>query len=167
VWIEHLTAAHDLAGFTCGKKPLDDWLRHHALENDRRGLSKVWVLVEAGVVLGYYSLSTTTVRHAELPPKLGRGLPGVELPGVLLGRLAVAHDVQHEGLGTELLLSALQKVFQATELVAARFIAVDPLDEEAREWYTRRGFRAVQGDAGGRMFVRIDDAQASFERAWR
>jgi hypothetical protein len=37
-----------------------------------------------------------------------------------------------------------------------RFIAVDPVDENARDFYRHFGFKDVPGDERGRMFVRID-----------
>jgi hypothetical protein len=46
----------------------------------------------------------------------------------------------------------------AGEHAAARFIAVDPIDEDARSFYAAFGYKAVEGDDGGRMYLRIDEA---------
>jgi hypothetical protein len=32
------------AGFSCGKHPLDDYFRRHAVANDRAGISRAYVL---------------------------------------------------------------------------------------------------------------------------
>ena len=49
--------------------------------------------------------------------------------------------------------------------MAARFIAVDPTDDSARRFYDRFGFADIAGDGHGRMYLRIDEAQASFQDA--
>jgi GNAT superfamily N-acetyltransferase len=77
---------------------------------------------------------------------------------VLLARFAIADARQGEGLGRDLLIEAIERAADAGTQAAARFIAVDPIDEAARAFYAKFGFRQVEGDAGGRMFLRIDDA---------
>jgi hypothetical protein len=165
VWVEPLSDQHLVADFSCGKKPLDDWLAHYALENGRRRLSNTYVLSEDGrSVIGYYSITMGGTTQAELPRKLGRGLPTrIDIGCALLARLAVAIEWAHRGLGTSLLVHAVQRIVFAAETIAARFVAVDPLDEEARQWYAERGFTAIDGDEGGRMFLRLDDAIRAFE----
>ncbi|MGH9301552.1 MAG: GNAT family N-acetyltransferase [Acidimicrobiales bacterium] len=147
-------------------KPLDDWLRSHALENQRRDLSRTFVLLDdAGVVIGYYALTMGGVMKDELPPRLGRGLPGYQLGLVLLARLAVDGARQGEGLGRDLLVDAIVQASAAGQHAAARFIAVDPIDDSARSFYGRFGFLEIRGDEHGRMFIRIDDARASIQTA--
>ena len=83
--IEQLDPRLDLAPFECGTKELDDWLRIHAIENQRRNLSRTFVLVDdADEDVGYYSLTMGGVRKSELPARYGRGLPGYEIGMVLL-----------------------------------------------------------------------------------
>jgi hypothetical protein len=52
-------------------------------------------------------------------------------------------------------------VTRASRHVAGRFIAVDPVDENARDFYRHLGFKNVLGDGRGRMFLRIDHALAA------
>jgi GNAT superfamily N-acetyltransferase len=164
--VERLDEANDLSRFSCGVKPLDDWLRLHALENQRRNLSRTFVLLDdAGAVVGYYALTMGGVVKDDLPRRLGRGLPGYQIGMVLLARLAVDAGHQGEGLGRDLLVDAIAHAAVAGEHAAARFIAVDPIDESAQRFYRRFGFVAIDGDEHGRMFLRIDDALASFDTA--
>jgi len=81
---------------------------------------------------------------------------------VLLGRLAVASERQSEGIGRDLLVDALWRAVYAAAGIAARFIAVDPIDEGAREFYRHFGFKDVEGDAEGRMFLTIAEVRATF-----
>ena len=164
--VERLGEEHDLAGFSCGSKSLDDWLRIHALENQRRNLSRTFVLVDdGGVVVGYYALSMGGVAKDDLPRNLGRGLPGYQIGMVLLARLAIDARRQGEGLGRDLLVDAIVHAAAAGQHAAARFIAVDPIDETARRFYGRFGFRNIDGDQHGRMYMRIDEALESFQEA--
>lgn len=157
--VERLGPDHDLTTFDCGNKPLNDWLRDHALDNQRRNLSRTFVLVDdTGEVAGYYSLTMGGVRREALPARYGRGLPGYDIGMVLLARLAVATSQQGQGLGRDLLVEAIERAALAGEQAAARFIAVDPIDENARGFYLAFGFKAVGGDQDARMFLRIDEA---------
>ena len=164
--VERLGEEHDLGGFSCGNKSLDDWLRIHALENQRRNLSRTLVLVDdGGVVVGYYALSMGGVAKDDLPRNLGRGLPGYQIGMVLLARLAIGARHQGEGLGRDLMVDAIIHAAAAGQHAAARFIAVDPIDESARRFYGRFGFKPIDGDLHGRTYTRIDEALESFQEA--
>jgi predicted N-acetyltransferase YhbS len=164
--VERLSDDHDVGRFDCGNKALDDWLRIHALENQHRNLSRTFVLVDdGGAVVGYYALSMGGVSKEDLPRQMGRGLPNYQLGMVLLARLAIDHARQGEGRGRDLMVDALVHATAAGQHAAARFIAVDPIDESARLFYGHFGFLDIGGDVHGRMYVRIDETLASFEHA--
>jgi GNAT superfamily N-acetyltransferase len=161
--VERLGAEQNIGSFHSGVKALDDWLRLHALENQRRNLSRTFLLIgDGGDVAAYYALTMGGVAKSRLPASYGRGLPNVELGMVLLARLAVAAEQQGRGLGRDLLVDAIFQAALAGEHAAARFIAVDPIDDSARRFYSHFGFRDVPGDGDGRMYLRIDEALASF-----
>jgi GNAT superfamily N-acetyltransferase len=160
--VERLGEHHEVGGFSCGVKVLDDWLRTHALDNQRRNLSRTFVLLDdANRVVGYYALTMGGVREEALPIHYGRGLPGYDIGMVLLARFAIADGHQRQGLGRDLLIEAIERAADAGTQVAARFIAVDSIDENARSFYAKFAFTQVEGDAGDRMYIRIDDALAA------
>jgi ribosomal protein S18 acetylase RimI-like enzyme len=72
-------------------------------------------------------------------------------------------DQNHQGmgLGRDLLVEAIGRAAAAGEHAAARFIAVDPIDGDAQSFYGAFGFKAVEGDEGRRMYLRIDEALAA------
>lgn len=164
--VERLNVAHELTGFSCGVKALDTWLHDHAKENQRRNLSRTFLLIDdADTIVGYYILTMGGVRKQSLPAKYGRGLPGYDIGMVLLARLAIADSQQGQGLGRDLLVEAVERAADAGLHVVARSIAVDPIDESARAFYTHFGFKDVAGDPEGRMFIRIDEALAALGAA--
>jgi GNAT superfamily N-acetyltransferase len=162
VRVERLGDHHEVGNFSCGVKDLDDWLSVHALDNQRRDLSRTFLLLDdADHVAGYYALTMGGVRKESLPTRYGRGLPKFDIGMVLLARFAIAEERQGQGLGRDLLIEAIERAADAGTHVAARFIAVDPIDEAARAFYAKFGFRLVEGDVEGRMYLRIDEALAA------
>jgi GNAT superfamily N-acetyltransferase len=134
---------HDTSGFSCGEPALDKWLDADAENETKRGSARVWVwLDERGQVDGYYSLSASKVRRDDLPRAIGRGGP-VEIPAVLLGRLALDRSLRGQNLGEILLADALTRVIDATRTVGARFVVVDALHDNVAAFYERLGFRRV------------------------
>ena len=88
------------------------------------------------------------------------GCRATRLGMVLLGRFRPWGRHQGEGLGRDLLIDAVLHAAVAGQHAAARFMAVDPIDESARRFYGRFGFTDIEGDERGRMYIRIDDALA-------
>lgn len=161
--VERLDEHHVRSTFECGNAALDAWFAKHALVAQRSDTARTFVLVaDDDHVVGYYSLTMGSVEQASAPRRLVRGLPKYPVPIVLLARLAVDRSAQGKGLGMSLLFEALHRASLAAEHAAARLIAVDPTDDTARAFYQRWGFRPVEGDPGGRLFVRTRDALESF-----
>lgn len=158
--VERLDAHHGLDRFSCGNKALDTWLRSFALQNQERNLSRTFVLVDDDEVIGYYSLTMGGVTSEALPGRYRRGLPAYDIGMVLLARLAVSEGRHGQGIGRDLMIDAIRSAARAGAHVAARFIAVDPINEAARAFYNKFGFKEVPGDPAGRMFLRLDEAMA-------
>jgi len=158
-------------GFRCGKHPLDDFFRRHALDNHRRGLGSTYVLAaqEAELsahlpaVLGYYTLSMASATGDALPPQPTQSkLPRYPLPVALVGRLAVDQRAQRRSIGELLLIDALRRIVAAAELIACLGVIVDAKDEEAEHFYDRYDFVTVHGESWPRrMFLAIDTARSA------
>ncbi len=160
--IERLDEQHARSSFRCGSEALDRWFVEHAWTAQRQDSARTFVLVDDDDrIVGYYSLAMGSVERAAAPRRLVRGLPCHPVPMVLLARLAIEQSSQGQGLGLSLLFEALHRASLAAEHAAARLIAVDPIDDSARRLYERWGFKPVEGDAGGRLYVRTRDALAS------
>src|SRR5437879_2351777 len=146
--IERLARGHDRSLFNCGHLVLDDWLKTRAGQFDRKDLARTYVAVLSGQerVLGYYALSSHRVRFEALSEDQAKGLPKIDVPVVLLGRLAVDQSVQGKGLGAFLLIDALRRALQVSTEVGIRAVEVDELDEGARSFYLRYGFVPLLDD---------------------
>lgn len=146
--IEALGVSHQRKAFDCGDSSLNTYLQQYARQNVKHRINRVFVATDISApqtILGYYTLSAGSVRADDLPTEHKRRLPNYPVPVALLGRLAV--DQQHQGqrLGTILLADAVQRVEQASAVMAVYAIMVDALTPAAAEFYRQFGFIAFPG----------------------
>jgi GNAT superfamily N-acetyltransferase len=82
---------------------------------------------------------------------------------VLLARIALDRSLQGQGLGGELLVDALSRAVQASDVAAARLVVVDAIDEAAAAFYEHHGFVAVPGNRQ-RLVQKVNDIAAALGR---
>ncbi len=140
---------HDRTGFDCGVPALNVWITTKVSQYEKKDLARTYVLVEQGetVVRGYYALSNHTVVYEALPEDQARGLPQIDVPVVLIGRLAVDITVQGQKLGEFLLLDALRRCEYLAGKIGIQAVEVDAIDEAARQFYGKYGFLSLADDA--------------------
>ena len=144
ILIQPLSGHHDRAAFVCGNEVLDRWLREVATQHQRKRISTTFVAVDNDAldrILGYYALTVCEVVTTALPAQIAKGKPR-SVPGVRLGRLAIALPFQGQGLGELLLMNALGRTRTVAENAAVAALFVDAIDEQAARFYARYGFRA-------------------------
>lgn len=157
---ELLTAAHDVSIFDCGTPALDEWLKRRALGNQGSGASRTYVVCRGQAVVGYYALAAGSIAHAEVPGRIRRNMPD-PVPMMVLGRLAVDRSVRGQGLGAGLLKDATLRVMQAADIVGIRGILVDAIDDTARSFYERFGFRRST-TFPLKLVITVDEARRMF-----
>ena len=138
---EKLQPEHDVSKFDCAEPVLNDWLRRRALQNQQRGASSTYVVLDKMRVAGYYSLAVGSVAIESAPVRVRRNVPD-PVPVVVLGRLAIDQDYQRQGLGRALLRDAILRVLQAADIIGVRAILVHALSQEAKRFYEKCGFTA-------------------------
>ncbi len=143
---EPLTGAHNVKDFDCGKQELTDWLRRFALQNQQAGASRVYVVHQAGQVVGYYALAAGSVEPEEAPERVKKGLARHPIPVILLARLAVDVSKHGQGLGAALLKDALKRAASAADEIGARAVLVHAKDDEAKTFYQHFGFEPSPTD---------------------
>ena len=146
--IEKLGKSHDTASFDCGKPTLNHWLQQLAGQYERRDLARIYVAVRPNEarVLGYYAVSNHQVSYEALPDEQSKGLPTIDVPVILLGRLAVDRSVQGRGLGSFLLVDALRRAAYISQHIGVRALEVHAIDEDARRFYLKYGFVSLRDD---------------------
>ena len=158
-----LSASHDVSAFDCGYPALDLWLQHKALANQERRASRTYVVVEGRSVRAYYSLAAGSIEHADAISRLRRNMPN-PIPMALLGRLAVDRRIQGKGFGHGLLKDALQRMIQAADFLAIRGVVVDAIDDPAKAFYERFGFRPSPA-MPLKLMITLEDAERALKEA--
>ena len=154
---------HDRAAFSCGKEPLDRYLQQQATQDLKRSVAAVFVATHRGEarVLGYYTLSQSSVMLKVLPPQQQRRLPRYpDVPVTLLGRLAVHAAMQGTGLGTLLLGDACRRAAMVAEEVASTGVMVNAIDDGAAQFYEQFGFISLP-DTPRRLFLPMQTIELS------
>jgi GNAT superfamily N-acetyltransferase len=152
--IQKLENIHIKNDFSCGYDLLDNYLKRQANQDIKRKLSSCNVLIdEQNIVKGYYTLSANSIRRDDLPEDLSKKLPPsyVDLPVVLLGRIAIDKSMQGKGFGEILLFDALKKCLDLSDEMGILAVIVDPIDDKAISFYKSYGF--VQLPTSNKMFL--------------
>ena len=148
-----LDATHEKTYFSCGHAMLDNYIQKQAKQDIKGKLAACFVYTESSkTILGYYTLSNSSIPRQILPDHLCKKLPKYkDLPVTLLGRLAI--DLKHQGkkIGQLLLIDALKRSLDSSASIGSMAIIVDPIDENATAFYAKYGF--IQLPDIGRMFL--------------
>ena len=149
------------AGFDCGVEPLNRYFKELVTQDVARKLATCFVATDlaAGAAsglssqlskitpLGFYTLSSASVSMQDLPSALTKKLPRYpSVPAVRLGRLAVSVQAQGRGLGSILLIDAIERTQRSD--IAAYAMVVDAKDEAAAQFYEHFGFARLTQAVG-------------------
>lgn len=153
--IAPLNKNHDRAGFHCNVDTLDNYIHKQAAQDTKRSISRTFVAEQPGnskEILGYYCLSTLSVRLSDLPENMARKLPRHPIPAALVGRLAVSKNAQGKGIGRMLLIDAIKRTLSVSDQIAIYAIIVDLVNNNARGFYEQYGFECLKGNST-RLFL--------------
>jgi predicted N-acetyltransferase YhbS len=112
-------------------------------------------------VVGYYALASGAVTLAGSLGRFRRNMPD-PIPVAVLARLAVARELQGQGIGRALFRDAVARVTHAANSIGIRGIVVHAISEEAKNFYVRLGFEASPGQPMTLM-VTLADARAALQ----
>lgn len=117
----------------------------------------MWVVPGQLEVVAYYAVAPTQLVRAD---GLSRSMLGgfTVVPAFLLARLALATALQGQGLGSEVLLDALEITVEAARRAGGRLIVVDAIDDGARAFYEHHDFTPI-GD-GRRLVIKVATVEA-------
>jgi predicted GNAT family N-acyltransferase len=137
----------DTSGFECLDGHLSDYLRGGRAERDLvAGQAAVFLMVNTErKVMGYYTLSAASVsrkEHFTGSQAKQFGYPFVAV--TLLGRIAIHRELRGQGLGTDLIVHALQQAARAAQVVASYAVILDAKNEKVAGLYSALGFVAFK-----------------------
>jgi ribosomal protein S18 acetylase RimI-like enzyme len=107
-----------------------------------RRVTNCFVAIEAATdrIAAFYTVASASVATGDLPEDITKRLPRCPtLPAVRIGRLAVDHRFQGNGLGTAMLADAAHRILVAAPAVFT--LLVDAKDDQAVAFYQHHGFR--------------------------
>ncbi len=155
---------HNRNKFDCGAVPLNNYLRLTANQQSQRDNSRTYVLEDKNdnsIIVGFYTLAMVSIVLNTLSNKLQAKHKNSNSAG-LIARLAVDRNYAKNGIGSWLLVDALQKLLNASDTVGFAMIIVDAKDG-MKPFYEKFGFRAFK-DEENRMFISVADIRASFKK---
>ena len=141
---------------------LNTWLRRWARLNESRGGARTYVVCDGDHVVAFYSLAATSVERSRVSSRVGRNMPD-PLPAILLGQLAVDTNYQGRGLGSDLVIDAAKRALAAADLIGARAVIVQALDERARAFYERFGFRQFSDRDPLMLLIRLSALRTALQ----
>lgn len=155
-----LAKHHELAGFDCGKAPLNDFLIKYALQNQASGGARTYVLTRGDRVIGYYSLAPASIAPEDAPARVMKGQGRYPVPVILMARFALDLKEQGKGYGKALFRDALRRALAGAEAIGGRAFLVHAKDEEARAFYARFGMEASPTNPFHLLFLFKDIRQS-------
>lgn len=134
----------DRTAFDCIDHPaLNSYIARQASQDQKRNVSRTFMYLDDGALLGYYTLATTSIKLDDIDPAIAAKLPKYPLPAVLLSRLAVDGTAQKKGIGPRLMKDVFRRIYAISQHVGVAFLAVDAKDERAAAFYRKLGFVAT------------------------
>jgi GNAT superfamily N-acetyltransferase len=140
--IERLSQNHDRSGFDCGNNVLNQYLRKIARQHLNKGISRTFVLIDENIpteILGFFTLASCEIFIEKLPRKYAKKFPS-KVPAVKLARPTVAKDRQRQGLGTHMMINAIERVIRVSQHLGIIGFFVDAKNNEAKVYYEQFGF---------------------------
>jgi GNAT superfamily N-acetyltransferase len=139
---EPINKKHDREAFDCGEEALNKFVRLYARKSHELGGAKTFLAIDDSdkkTILGFYSLSPSSVKYSQTPDIIRRGLAHHDVPGFRLARLAVDRRFKGQGIGGQLLLAAGRRCLLASAEVGGVVLVIDAKNERVAGWYASYG----------------------------
>jgi hypothetical protein len=147
-----LDDSHRTAEFKCTKSArVERFLHADFRDMLKHNYCKVFVWPDKddpGRILGYYSLSASTVQRSLLSGSIQKKVPGgIPAPVVLLGFMGKTDGVD-KGFGRVLIYDAALRAVRIAEHVGVWGMALDAENQGLANWYEKVGFSRVKKPPG-------------------
>lgn len=162
--IENLNKQHKRNRFDCGVDELNLYLRNTARQHLTKGISRTFILIDDTVpseILGFFTLSSCEIHAERLPGRYAKKYP-LTAPAAKLARLAIAKTKQRKGLGTLLMMNAIERIITVSENLGIIGFFVDAKNQSAKAFYEQFGFIPLP-DNPLELFLPIDTLRKAFK----
>lgn len=148
-----LRADDNRDGFRSGDVELDRFFHKFAGQNQfRLHIGTTYVAIRESEILGFATVSATSITIEDFPKSARKRLPKYPLPALRLARLAVAESARGQGIGKQLLKAVFGIAHEMADRTGCVAVVVDA-KPAAIEFYQRYGFEAfeiISGELGDR-----------------
>lgn len=144
---EAIAKSHDRQSFDCGDPAMNDFFRRYARQSHEQNASKTFCAIDASTpnrVLGFYTVSPSSVAHAGVPASMTKGLAQHEVSGFKLARIATDVSVAGHGLGGQLLVAAALRCLRIASEAGGVLLIIDAKGERAAQWYASYGAEPLE-----------------------
>ncbi len=159
----HLSDSILIDEFSCtykeGSLPLQNFLKRHAHDNQKKRLSITWILVQKTkprFPLGYFSLACASIDVEDLNAGDTKGCPKYErFPALLIGKFAIDDRYHGKGLGTQLMDYVYALTIKLSENTGCRYLIVESKPSSAWFYEGKCNFiRVRELDRGNILFYK-------------
>ncbi|HXN14090.1 MAG TPA: GNAT family N-acetyltransferase [Candidatus Acidoferrales bacterium] len=141
--IRLLEQADDRKAFRSGDADLDSFFQKYAWQNQfRHHIGNTYVAVERRI-LGFMTVSVSSMEFERLPADLKRKLPRYPLPVLRVARLAISEDAQGQGIGRRLMRAAFAMAIELRAKLGCAGVVVDA-KRGAESFYSSFGFEPLE-----------------------
>ena len=151
--VRPLRTNDDRQAFSSGDADLDRFFRKFAGQNQfRLHIGTTYVAVSDGEIVGFATLTATSITIADLPKSARKKLLKYPLPALRLARLAVSESAKGQGIGKLLLRTTFAIAHDMVERTGCVTVVVDakPNAVSFYEQYGFESFQMISGELGDR-----------------
>lgn len=131
--------------FSCTEPALDEYIKRFAVNQEKIGIGRTFVLLHEQALIGYYTLCAAQISIQDLPQEHRKKIPKYPIPASRLCRLAVGESYQGKKIGEHLLADAIKRVLLADSVMAIHSLIVDAKNEKSKNFYLKYGFIPLEG----------------------
>jgi GNAT superfamily N-acetyltransferase len=141
--IRLLEQADDRKAFRSGDADLDSFFQKYAWQNQfRHHIGNTYLAVERRI-LGFMTVSVSSMEFERLPADLKRKLPRYPIPVLRVARLAISEDAQGQGIGRRLMRAAFAMAIELRAKLGCAGVVVDA-KRGAESFYSSFGFEPLE-----------------------
>ena len=143
----------DRTTFSSGDVDLDRFFQKYAGQNQfRLHIGTTYVAVSDLQIVGFATLTATSITIADLPKTARKRLPNYPLPALRLARLAVAESARGQGIGKLLLRTTFNIAHEMADQTGCVAVVVDAKPDAISfyETYGFEPFELISGELGDR-----------------